>query len=140
MWSAIAIHDTSSVVGASAAFGQEALQFATTVKLERALWIIPLSILTVIFSKGESKKIKLPYFIGLYILAMCVSTYLPAYVREYSTIVTGAKKGLTITLFLIGAGLSLETIKHVGVKPLFQGVLLWILISVLSITTVLITM
>ena len=140
MWSAIAIHDTSSVVGASSIFGQEALQVATTVKLERALWIIPLSILTVIFSKGESKKIKLPYFIVLYVLAMCVATYLPDYVREYSAITLAAKKGLTVTLFLIGAGLSLETMKLVGIKPLFQGVLLWLFVSLLSVTAVLFTM
>ncbi|MGE5314306.1 MAG: YeiH family protein [Acidobacteriota bacterium] len=140
IWSAIAIHDTSSVVGASSAFGQEALHFATTVKLERALWIIPVSLLTVMFSKGESRKIRIPYFIGLYILAMAISTYFPAYAWEYSSIVMIAKKGLTVTLLLIGAGLSLETMKSVGTKPLVQGVLLWILISVLSITAALMTM
>jgi uncharacterized integral membrane protein (TIGR00698 family) len=140
MWSAIAIHDTSSVVGASAAFGQEALQFATTVKLERALWIIPVSLVTMVLSKGESKRIKIPYFIGFYIIAMVVRTYLPAFGGGYSVIVMMAKKGLTVTLFLIGAGLSLETLKAVGVKPLVQGVLLWLMISVLSIATVLMTM
>jgi uncharacterized integral membrane protein (TIGR00698 family) len=140
LWSAIAIHDTSSVVGASAAYGQEALHFATTVKLERALWIIPVSLLTVIFVKSESKKIKIPYFIGFYIIAMCISTYLPAFVGEYSVIVMIAKKGLTVTLFLIGAGLSLKTIKTVGIKPLIQGVAIWFLISILSITTILMTM
>ncbi len=140
MWSAIAIHDTSSVVGASAAYGQGALQFATTVKLQRALWIIPLSILTVISTNGGSKKIAIPYFIGLFILAICVSTLVPTYASQYSLVVLAAKRGLTITLFLIGAGLPIETIKSVGVKPLFQGILLWLLISVISITVILLTM
>lgn len=140
MWSAIAIHDTSSVVGASAAYGREALQLATTVKLERALWIIPVSLLTVFFSKGAHTTIKIPYFIGLYILAMCVSTFLPAFVQEYAALVMAAKKGLTVTLFLIGAGLSLEAVKAVGVRPLLQGFLLWLMISLLSVTVVLMTM
>jgi uncharacterized integral membrane protein (TIGR00698 family) len=139
LWCAIAIHDTSSVVGASAKYGQEALQVATTVKLERALWIIPLSILTIFFAKGENKKISIPYFIGFFILAMCLSTYLPQFKDEYGYAVIIAKKGLTITLFLIGAGLSLDRIKSVGIKPLIQGVLLWMLISIVSILTILIT-
>lgn len=139
LWCAIAIHDTSSVVGAAAKYGQEALQIATTVKLERALWIIPLSLLTVFLVKGKSKKINIPYFIGLFIIAMCISTFFPQFAVQYSYIVIVAKKGLTITLFLIGAGLSMETIKSVGVKPLITGVLLWILIGVISITAILMT-
>ncbi len=139
LWCAIAIHDTSSVVGASAKYGQEALQVATTVKLERALWIIPLSILTVFFAKGENKKINIPYFIGFFILAMCLSTYLPQFKDEYGYAVLIAKKGLTVTLFLIGAGLSLDRIKSVGIKPLIQGVLLWLLINIISIITILMT-
>jgi uncharacterized integral membrane protein (TIGR00698 family) len=139
LWCAIAIHDTSSVVGASAKYGQEALQVATTVKLERALWIIPLSILTVFFAKGENKKISIPYFIGFFILAMCLSTYLPEFKNQYTYAVIVAKKGLTVTLFLIGAGLSLDRIKSVGIKPLIQGVLLWMLISIISILTILMT-
>ena len=137
LWCAIAIHDTSSVVGASAKYGHEALQIATTIKLERALWIIPLSIITVLFSKGETKKISIPYFIGFYILAMCIGTYFPEYTTQYSLLVLLAKKGLTVTLFLIGAGLSLDAIKSVGVKPLLQGVALWVLISVVSVAVIL---
>ncbi len=137
LWCAIAIHDTSSVVGASAKYGHEALQIATTIKLERALWIIPLSIITVLFSKGETKKISIPYFIGFYILAMCIGTYFPEYTTQYSLFVLLAKKGLTVTLFLIGAGLSLDAIKSVGVKPLLQGVALWVLISVVSVAVIL---
>lgn len=136
LWCAIAIHDTSSVVGAAAKYGQEALVIATTIKLERALWIIPLSLATVFFVKGKNKKNNIPYFIGLFIVAMCLSTYLPQFRNEYSLIVKGAKKGLTITLFLIGAGLSLDTIKAVGIKPLLQGVLLWIIICLLSLAVI----
>ncbi len=139
LWCAIAIHDTSSVVGAAAKYGQEALQIATTVKLERALWIIPLCLVTAFFVKGESKKINIPYFIGLFIVAMCLSTYFPEYKIQYSFIEAAAKKGLTVTLLLIGAGLSLKTMKSVGVKPLVQGVLLWLFISVISITTIMLS-
>ncbi len=137
VWSAIAIHDTSSVVGAASKYGEEALQVATTIKLERALWIIPLSLLTALFTRGENKKITIPYFIGFFVIAMCISTYIPQFKDIYSILVKIARQGLTVTLFLIGAGLSLKTIKAVGVKPLFQGILLWILISVLSIITIL---
>lgn len=137
LWCAIAIHDTSSVVGAAAKFGQEALQIATTVKLERALWIIPLSFGTALFVKGDNKKIKIPYFIGLFVVAMCISTYTPQFTELYSGITFIAKKGLTITLLFIGAGLSLKTIKSVGIAPLIQGVVLWIFISILSIVSIL---
>jgi uncharacterized integral membrane protein (TIGR00698 family) len=137
LWCAIAIHDTSSVVGASAKYGSEALQVATTVKLTRALWIIPLSIVTVFTTKSEHKKINLPYFIGFFVAAMCFATYFPQFKTEYSTIVAVAKKGLTVTLFLIGAGLSFETLKAVGIRPLIQGVVLWLLISVVSLLIIL---
>ena len=139
LWCAIAIHDTSSVVGAASKYGQEALQIATTIKLERALWIIPLSLITALFIKGKSKKINIPYFIGLFILAMTISTYFPEYKYQYSIITAIAKKGLTVTLFLIGAGLSVEKIKAVGMKPLLLGVLLWIFISVVSLSAILMT-
>ncbi|RYD81899.1 MAG: putative sulfate exporter family transporter [Sphingobacteriales bacterium] len=137
LWSAIAIHDTSSVVGAAAKYGKEALQIATTVKLERALWIIPLSILASFVFKEKGSKIKLPYFIGYFVIAMCIATYLPQLKNAYEIIVLIARKGLTVTLFLIGAGLSLKTLKAVGIKPLLQGVLLWLVISVSSIIAIL---
>jgi len=138
MWCAIAIHDTSSVVGAASKYGEEALQIATTVKLERALWIIPLSVITMFAVKGDNKKVKIPYFIGFFILAMVISTYLPSYKNLYDIFVLIAKKGLTITLFLIGAGLSINSIKSVGVSALFQGLILWIFISIISISVILI--
>ena len=137
LWCAIAIHDTSSVVGAANKYGAEALQIATTVKLARALWIIPISLLTALIFKNKNSKIKIPYFIGLFILAMLLNTYLPATASIAPHIVSIAKIGLTITLFLIGATLNINTLKSVGVKPLLQGVLLWIFIAVLGLASIL---
>lgn len=143
LWSAIAIHDTSSVVGAAGKYGDVALQTATTVKLARALWIIPLSVFSVMLFKNEGKeaKIKIPWFIGLFVLAMCVNTYLPTYVPQFNAIspivVKMAKVGLCFTLFLIGSRLSVEVIKKVGLKPLLYAVILWIFISVSSLLIIL---
>lgn len=132
MWSAIAIHDTSSVVGAASSYGDEALKTATTLKLARTLWIIPLALFSAFIFRGGKKKIKIPFFILWFILAMLANTYFD-FVKDYSgEIVKVAKTGLTITLFLIGAGLSFDKIKAVGWKPLLLGVLLWIFISVSS--------
>jgi len=137
VWAAIAIHDTSSVVGAAAKYGHDSLQIATTIKLERALWIIPVSIISVFIFKSESKKVKIPYFIFLFIVAMLINTFVPAIHTEAAIIVMLAKIGLKITLFLIGSGLSRELITSVGVKPLVQGVVLWVFISLLSLTIIL---
>jgi uncharacterized integral membrane protein (TIGR00698 family) len=137
LWSAIAIHDTSSVVGAASRYGAQALEVATTVKLTRALWIIPVALGTALFFKNPSKKIKVPYFIGWYIIAMCINTYIPATHTITPFIVTIAKTGLTVTLFLIGAGLSRKNIKAVGIKPFIQGVVLWIVISTTALWAVL---
>ncbi len=136
VWTAIAIHDTSSVVGAASKYGSVALQTATTIKLERALWIIPISIISVFIFKSESKKIKIPYFIFLFVLAMLINTFIPAIHTETSFIVMLSKIGLKITLFLIGSSLSKDLIASVGVKPFVQGVLLWAFISVLSLTVI----
>ncbi|WP_289659695.1 YeiH family protein [Flavobacterium panacagri] len=137
LWCAIAIHDTSSVVGAANKYGAEALQVATTVKLARALWIIPISLLTAFVFKNKNSKIKTPYFIGLFIVAMLLNTYVPSINVFASHIVGIAKIGLTITLFLIGATLNFATLKAVGVKPLLQGVFLWIFIAVLALGSIL---
>ena len=137
LWCAIAIHDTSSVVGAANKYGAEALQIATTVKLARALWIIPISILTSFIFKNKNSKIKIPYFIGLFILAMLFNTYVPATAIIAPGIVGIAKIGLTVTLFLIGATLNINTLKSVGVKPLLQGVFLWIFIAGLGLLSIL---
>ena len=136
-WCAIAIHDTSSVVGAAKQYGADALKIATTIKLERALWIIPISLGTAYFQKNENVKIKMPYFIFYFIIAIIISTYLPIAYQIgghtiYEWLYSFGKKGLVITLFLIGSGLSLKTIKSVGWKPILQGILLWILIGTSS--------
>lgn len=135
LWSAIAIHDTSSVVGAAHKYGEEALRIATTVKLERALWIIPLSFVTaLLYRKG---KVSIPYFIFLYVIAMIINTFVSAIETVSPTIVMIAKRGLTLTLFLIGAGLSKEALKNIGIKPLLQGVILWTFISIMSLLVIL---
>jgi len=136
IWCAIAIHDTSSVVGAASKYGTEALQIATTVKLARALWIIPVTLLTAIFLKSDTKKIKLPYFIGYFVLAIIANTYFHFLHPIDPIIVQISKLGLTLTLFLIGAGLSRKNIRSVGIKPLLQGVILWIIISITSLWAV----
>jgi uncharacterized integral membrane protein (TIGR00698 family) len=127
LWAALAIHDTSSVVGAAAKYGAEALAVATTVKLARALWIVPLSVGTAVV-RGAKAKIQWPWFIGLFCLAAVCNTYLPAGAQVYSIAVKVAKIGLTATLFLIGSGISVATIKSVGHRPLLQGILLWLLV------------
>lgn len=136
IWSAIAIHDTSSVVGAASKYGNEALQIATTVKLARALWIIPLAFLISIFTKSEGK-IKIPYFIGFFVLAILAGTYLP-FLQNFNTIISEISRDtLKVALFLIGAGLSLQNLKNIGIKPLLLGIILWIFISSISLYAVL---
>jgi uncharacterized integral membrane protein (TIGR00698 family) len=132
LWAALAIHDTSSVVGAAAKFGAEALAIATTVKLARALWIVPLALGTAIV-RGAKATIQWPWFIGLFCLAAVCNTYLPGGVHAYVLAVKAAKIGLTATLFLIGSGISVETIKRVGHRPLLQGIILWLLVLVGSL-------
>jgi uncharacterized integral membrane protein (TIGR00698 family) len=137
-WAAIAIHDTSSVVGAGAAYGEEALQVATTIKLTRALWIIPLALVTSVIFRSEGKKISVPWFILFFIVAMLINTYLLADYPEIGKFIAGiARKGLIITMFFIGASLSVDVIKSVGIRPLLQGVLLWIIISAASLAYIL---
>lgn len=132
-WAAIAIHDTSSVVGAGQAYGEEALQIATTIKLTRALWIIPLALVSSVIFKSKGQRISIPWFILFFVLAMVFNTYIlepSATGQAIGHFVNGiARKSLTVTLFFIGASLSLDVLKTVGVKPLIQGILLWIVIS-----------
>lgn len=137
LWCAIAIHDTSSVVGAAYTFGEEALKVATTVKLARALWIIPLSILSVFLFKGKGKSIKIPYFIFLFILAIILNSYLPIPEIITGGITSISKSLLVLTLFLIGAGLSVDKIKSAGWKPMILGISLWVFISITSILVIL---
>lgn len=142
-WCAIAIHDTSSVVGAAAERSELALQIATTTKLIRALWIIPLSlIIAVVYNrKGEGgqgkKKITIPWFIFLYIIAMVIATYVPQGEAIYSQLTSIARYGMIYTLFLIGSGMSWKSLKEVGARPILLGVLLWIIISVTAALVIL---
>jgi uncharacterized integral membrane protein (TIGR00698 family) len=129
LWCAIAIHDTSSVVGAANKYGAEALQVATTVKLARALWIIPVALITAVVFKNKKSKVKIPYFIGLFILAMVCNTYFSPVASVAPHLVSIAKTGLTVTMFLIGAGLNSSVLKSVGMLPLLQGILLWVSIA-----------
>ena len=132
LWAALAIHDTSSVVGAAAKYGATALQIGTTVKLARALWIVPLAVGTALLKHAKAK-VQWPWFIAFFCLAAVCNTYLPAGHAAYAELSKVARLGLTATLYLIGTGLSLATLKQVGHRPLIQGVLLWLLISVASL-------
>lgn len=136
MWAAIAIHDTSSVVGAGAAYGEKALEIATMVKLTRALWIIPVAFITTLLFKQKGGKVSIPWFILFFVLAMVANTFLSIPAQVSNGLVWAAKKGLTVTLFLIGAGLSPKVLKIVGIKPLVQGVMLWVFIGVLSLVVI----
>lgn len=142
-WAAIAIHDTSSVVGAAAAYSDESLQVAAMVKCTRALWILPLALVTMLFFRKNSGKGKLdviPWFIFLFAIAMVINTYLFPAIGVPSavgtTIVTIAKRGFAITLFLIGTGLSKAALQKCGAKPFIQGVILWAAIGVGSLLAI----
>jgi uncharacterized integral membrane protein (TIGR00698 family) len=129
LWCAIAIHDTSSVVGAASKYGAKALEVATTVKLARALWIVPFAFLSTLIFKTKGAKIKIPYFIGLFIIAVVMNTYIP-FISSYSHyVIVLSKAGLTLTLFLIGYSLSRDVLQSVGFRPLIQGIVLWVVIS-----------
>lgn len=134
LWSALAIHDTSSVVGASLQYGAEALQIATTVKLARALWIIPISFIVALIMRSINKntktqKMKKPWFILGFILMAALFTWVPSLTPSGAQITSIAKKFLVATLFLIGSGLSLKALKEVGLKPLILGISLWVIVA-----------
>lgn len=135
LWSAIAIHDTSSVVGAAATYGEEALKVATTVKLTRALWIIPVSLLSLVMFKAKNKKISIPWFIFLFIGAMILNSTF-----DIEPLASGiyriSKNMLVVTLFLIGSAISVRAIKTTGVKPILLGVALWAVISIVSLLAI----
>jgi uncharacterized integral membrane protein (TIGR00698 family) len=141
LWAGLAIHDTSSVVGAASAYGAEALAVATTVKLTRALWIMP-CVLAAAFVKRSDQKVKFPLFILGFLAAAAARTALPALQGVWDALVAVARQSLVLTLFLIGAGLTRDVLRRVGIRPLAQGVLLWALVSgatLGAITTGLIT-
>jgi len=128
LWSALAIHDTSSVVGATAKYGPTALAIGTTIKLARALWIVPLSLVTAITLKSKAR-IRWPWFILVFCLAALLNTLLPEFDRAFGALNHLGKIGLTVTLFLIGTGLNRETLKRVGLRPLLQALVLWIIVG-----------
>lgn len=135
LWAALAIHDTSSVVGAAAKYGNEALAIGTTVKLARALWIIPLALATAYFMKSKAR-IQWPWFILFFCLAAVANSYVPFLAPAYPILSRLGRIGLTLTLYLIGTGLSKETLKRVGTRPLVQGVLLWALVAIASLLAI----
>lgn len=136
LWSALAIHDTSSVVGAAAQYGTLALAIATTVKLARALWIVPLTLATAAIrhkaSAGAARKIAWPWFILFFLVAAVLNTYVREGAAVYPWLVKAAKIGLTTTLFLIGTGITRDNLRRVGFRPLAMGVLLWTVVAVSS--------
>lgn len=136
MWAAIAIHDTSSVVGAGSAYGTKALEVATLVKLTRALWIIPLALVTAFAFRTKGKKISIPWFILFFVLAMVINTYFSLPKEITQSLIFLAKQGMTITLFLIGSGLSVKALRSVGLKPLIAGIVLWVFIGVSSLLAI----
>jgi uncharacterized integral membrane protein (TIGR00698 family) len=136
LWSALAIHDTSSVVGATARYGSAALAVGTTVKLARALWIVPLSVVTAVVLKSKSR-IQWPWFILFFCLAALLNTLLPVFGAVFSGISHLGRIGLTVTLFLIGTGLNKQTLLDVGARPLLQGLTLWIIVGASTLALIL---
>ncbi len=133
-WAAIAIHDTSSVVGAGASYGVKALELATIIKLTRALWIIPLSLAISFFVKEKGNgKIKPPWFIGLFVLAIVFAHFLPQFEISYKWLSWFGKKGMVAALFLIGSNMSISSAKEAGVKSFALGITLWIIVASLAL-------
>lgn len=135
LWAALAIHDTSSVVGAAAKYGNEALAVGTTVKLARALWIVPIALVTAYMMKSKVR-VQWPWFILFFCLAAVANTYVPLFAPAYPVLSRLGRIGLTMTLYLIGTGLSMSTLKQVGARPLIQGVLLWAAVAISSLLAI----
>lgn len=135
LWSALAIHDTSSVVGATAKYGSAALAIGTTVKLARALWIVPLSVATAFILKSKAR-IQWPWFILFFCLAALLNTLVPVLRAEFAALSHLGRIGLTVTLFLIGTGLNRDTIKKVGIRPLVLGFVLWLIVGAGTLTLI----
>jgi len=135
LWAALAIHDTSSVVGAAAKYGAQALRIGTTVKLARALWITPVALITARFAKSKTR-VRMPWFILLFCLAAVANTYLRVGAAVYPALSHLGRIGLTVVLFLIGSGLSKETVRRVGARPFLQGACLWAVVATLSLLAI----
>src|SRR5579864_2321833 len=136
LWSALAIHDTSSVVGATAKYGAQALMVGTTIKLTRALWIVPVALGTALLKRNKTTRIRWPWFILLFCLAAIARSYVPVFAPVYPLLSRLGILGLTVTLYLIGTGISLAALKQVGVRPLLQGILLWAIVAVSSLVLI----
>lgn len=140
LWSALAIHDTSSVVGSTLQYGPHALEVGTTVKLARALWIVPVTLFFgyLVSRKQQSAagKTKFPWFILGFLLAAALVTWIPQLQAPGKFVNELAKRLLVVTLFLIGANLTRDTLRSVGVRPLIQGVLLWIIVGGLTLAAI----
>jgi uncharacterized integral membrane protein (TIGR00698 family) len=137
LWCAIAIHDTSSVIGAASKYGAQALEIAATVKLTRALWIVPLAFISTFIFKSRQTSIKIPWFIGLFVMAMCLNTFFPM-IQHYSNYILSISRSvLTVTLFLIGCGLSGRSVRTVGFKPVLQGLIVWLIVSLGTLLAIL---
>lgn len=133
LWSAIAIHDTSSVVGAASTYGEEALEVATTTKLARALWIVPVALMSSLLFSGKAKSVRIPGFIMAYIAAILISYALPQFSQYYDLIFTASKRTLVVCLFFVGAGISINKMRAAGLKPMILALLLWFAIAVSSL-------
>jgi uncharacterized integral membrane protein (TIGR00698 family) len=147
VWAAVAIHDTASVVGASAIYGEEALETATVLKLARALWIAPLALLAAAWSRRATQRGDVPrpsppwpWFIALFVLATLIRSVWPAVIPAFDVVAQAARKALVLTLFLIGLGLTPQALRSVGPRPLLQGVALWLGLSVVSAAAILFTL
>ena len=135
LWSALAIHDISSVVGATAKYGAVALAVGTTMKLALALWIVPLSIGTAMAKKSKAR-VQWPWFILFFCLAAVANTYVHIFQPAYPVLKHLGVIGLTVTLYLIGTGLSMKTLREVGIQPFLQGILLWIFVAAGSLALI----
>ncbi|WP_419033937.1 YeiH family protein [Dysgonomonas gadei] len=131
-WAAIAIHDTSSVVGACSSYGEQALQVGTTVKLTRTLWIIPLALCIAFFNKNKASKINIPWFIFLFVVAIIIGNYIPGMAETNDHLSWLGKKGMMVSLFFIGTSINMKEVKETGVNTFLLGIILWIIIAVLS--------
>ncbi len=135
LWAAVAIHDTSSVVGAAAAYGTTAAVIATTVKLTRALWILPLSFGAAKLNKSETKP-KFQWFLIGFMAAGLIRSLIPSGEPVWNAMAAAGKHMMTGTLFLVGSVLTFSEIRKIGVRPLVMAVALWIIISVLSFAAI----
>ena len=131
-WAAIAIHDTSSVVGACSAYGEEALKVGTTVKLTRTLWIIPLTLCIALYNNKSGSKINIPWFIFLFVIAIIIGNYLPGMEETNGHLSWLGKKGMMVSLFFIGTSINIQEVKSTGIKAFLLGIILWAIIAVMS--------